>query len=66
MIGMKSSREPIRGIMAKKMHEHLVQVEGTKQQGKTVRLREFRKTNVHLVEITNDAALDNVKEEAEE
>ncbi len=53
MVGMVTSHEPIRGIMAKQIKEYLQKVEIAEKCGGVGSIRSPRKTNVRLVEIAN-------------
>lgn len=54
MIGMTTTREPVRGIMAKQMLEHMVQMASLREQGPVQYVRPHRKSNIILVEANNE------------
>jgi len=54
MVGIVSTHEPIRGIMAKRIKEYLQQVTIAEKQGTVQRAQSPQKTNIKLVEIVNE------------
>lgn len=53
MIGFVSTRQPIRGIMAKEIHEHMVKM-ASKDSQSIQRVYPHCETNYRLVETKND------------
>ena len=53
MIGFVSTRQPIRGIMAKEIHEHMVKM-ASKDSQSMQRVYPRCETNYRLVETQND------------
>ena len=53
MIGMSPSCKPIRGAMAKEMHEHLAKMSEDRKRGTMKRAYSPHKTSIRLIEIKN-------------
>lgn len=53
MIGMPTSCKPIRGAMAKEMHEHLEKISRERTRGTIKRAQAQHKTSIKLLEVTN-------------
>lgn len=53
MIGITSTHEPIRGLMAQEMHERKLRTASDREQGRLKRTRPSRVSTIKLVEITN-------------
>lgn len=51
MIGMTTFDKPIRGAVAKEMHQHLVEISTAKKQGMVKRAHSPHKTSIKLVEV---------------
>ena len=54
MVGMITSRDPIRGAVAKEMQQHISRVAEAKKLGTAVRATSQHKTNVNLIEVNNE------------
>lgn len=53
MIGMPTSCKPIRGAMAKEMHEHLMKMSEERKHGTMKRAYSSHKTSIRLIEVKN-------------
>ena len=54
MVGMITSRDPIKGAVAKEMQQHISRVAEAKKLGTAVRATSQHKTNVNLIEVNNE------------
>lgn len=53
MVGLVTSREPIRGEMARQLMEHVKEMSAARAAGKIKRVQSPHKTNIQLIEVGN-------------
>lgn len=53
MVGLVTTREPIRGAMAKQMRDHMMKMAAARAAGTIRRAQSPHKTNVQLIEVAN-------------
>lgn len=54
MVGFKSARRPIRGVMAKKMHEHVMRLRKERESGVKTQTNSPIRTSINLTEVNDN------------